>query len=117
MAIYIHTNDSQGLHQRLTASICNREIITWDVDKDGDYTIDRDQWRFKAWFRPTEKQGQLIFGIVQSRKYVMTNELYGVYHGRLVATILANFSDLISEVHVTPNPQRDVDIIDYGLTR
>lgn len=113
MAIFIHTNDPNGLHQRLTASIRKREIITWGVDKDGDYTIDRDQWRFKAWFRPIEIQGQLVFGIVQSRKYVMTNELYGVYHGRLVSTILAYFSDMISEVHVTPNPQKGVDIIDF----
>ena len=36
MAIFIHTNDPNGLHQRLTASIHNREIITWGVDKDGD---------------------------------------------------------------------------------
>ena len=114
MAIYIHTDDPHGLHQRLTASIHNREIITWGVDKDGDYTIDRDQWRFKAWFSPTEKQGQRVFGIVQSRKYVMTNELYGVYHERLVSTILAHFSDLISEVHITPNPQKNVDIIDFS---
>ena len=114
MAICSHTDDPHGLHQRLTASIHNREIITWGVDKDGDYTIDRDQWRFKAWFRPTKKQGQLVFGIVQSRKYVMTNELYGVYHGRLVSTILAHFSNLISEVYITPNPQKDVDIIDFS---
>ena len=114
MAIFIHTDNPNGLHQRLTASICNHEIITWGVDKDGDYTIDRDQWRFKAWFRPTEGQGQLVFGIVQSRKYVMTNELYGVYHGRLVSTILAYFSDMISEIHVTPNPQKGVDIIDFS---
>ena len=53
MAIFIHTDDPHALHERFTASICNREIITWGVDKDGDYTIDRDQWRFKAWFRPT----------------------------------------------------------------
>lgn len=114
MAIYIHTNDPHGLHKKLTASICNREIITWDVDKDGDYTIDRDQWRFKAWFRATESQDLLVFGIVQSRKYVMTNELYGVYHGRLVSTILAHFSDMISEVQVTTNPQKGVDIIDFS---
>ena len=114
MAIYIHTDDPHGLHQRLTASIHNREIITWGVDKDGDYTIDRDQWRFKAWFSPTEKQGQRVFGIVQSRKYGMTHELDGGYHGRLVSTILAHFSDLISEVHITPNPQKNVDIIDFS---
>ena len=108
MAIYIRTDDPHGLHERLTLAIFNREIITWGVDKDGDFTIDRDQWRFK------ERQGQLVFGIVQSRKYVMTNELYGVYHGRLVSTILAHFSDLISEVHITPNPQKDVDIIDFS---
>lgn len=114
MAIYIHTDDPHGLHKKLTASICNREIITWDVDKDGDYTIDRDQWRFRAWFRATEKQDQLVFGIVQSRKYVMTNELYGVYHGRLVSTLLAHFGNIISEVHVTPNPQKNVDVIDFS---
>lgn len=114
MAIFIHTDNPNGLHQRLTMAIFNRAIITWGVDKDGDYTIDRDQWRFKAWFRPTEGQGQLVFGIIQSRKYVMTNELYGVYHGRLVSTILAHFSDMISKIHVTPNPQKGVDIIDFS---
>ena len=114
MAIYIHTDDPHGLHERLTLAIFNRAIITWGVDKDGDYTIDRDQWRFKAWFRPTEGQDQLIFGIVQSRKYVMTNELYGVYHGRLVSTLLAHFSNLISEVRVTPNLKKGVDIIDFS---
>ena len=39
MAIYIHTDDPHTLHQRFTASICNHEIITWGVDKDGDYGI------------------------------------------------------------------------------
>lgn len=112
MAIYIRTQNPQRLIEGINRSIQNRDIVTWTVDKEGDYTIDRDQWRFRAWMKPTLKEGQLVMSIIQSRKFPMTNELYAVYHGRFVSTVIAHFSDEIEGVEVTPHPIIDVDVIE-----
>lgn len=113
MAIYITTSDPQQLLIRLNSAISSLEIVSWAVDKDGDYTINRDQWRYRAWIRPQIKNDNLVvLGIIQSRKYIMTNELYGVYHGRFVATVLAHFSDAIQEIRVTSEPEKSIDILE-----
>lgn len=112
MAIYITTSDPEQLLMRLNSAISSFEIISWAVDKDGDYTINRDQWRYRAWIRPHIEGDNLVLGIVQSRKYIMTNELYGVYHGRFVATVLAHFSDAIQEIRVTSEPIERIDILE-----
>ena len=77
MAIYIKTNDPVDLKKKIDFAINHRDIVTWSVDSDGDYTIDRDQWRYKCWLRPIIDDNMLKFGIVSSRKYLLTNELYG----------------------------------------
>lgn len=115
MAIYIRTQNPQNLIESINKSIQIRDIVTWAVDREGDYTIDRDQWRFRAWMRPIIEEGQLVMAIIQSRKYPLTNELYGVYHGRLVSTILAHFSNQIEDIRVTPQPIIEVDVVDTGL--
>ena len=113
MAIFIKTTNPELLLNCINEAISSFEIDTWDVDKDGDYTIDRDQWRYRAWLRSYVNDGQLVFGIVQSRKFLMTNELYGVYHGRFVATIMAHFSDVVQEIRVTSNPTKGFDVLDF----
>ena len=112
MAIIIKTKNPQKLIKLLNEAIENQEILTWNVDQDGDYTITRDQWRYHAWFRPREiKKDELIFGIVQSRKYSMTRNLYGIYHGRFVATLLSHFDELMDDITVSPLLKRGVDIV------
>ena len=111
MAITIKTKNPQKLIKSLNDAIENREILTWSVDQDGDYTIARDQWRYHAWFKPQDiKDGELIFGIVQSRKYNMTRKLYGIYHGRFVATLLSHFDDLMDDIIISPLLKRGIDI-------
>lgn len=115
MAIYIRTQNPQRLIEGINRSIQSRDIVTWAVDKEGDYTIDRDQWRFRAWMRPTLIDGQLVMSVIQSRRFPMTNELYGVYHGRFVSTVLAHFSNEIEGIEVTPRPIIGVDVIDTSI--
>ena len=93
MAIIIKTQRPQELINSLNRAINRRAILTWVVDDMGDYTISREQWQFLAW---------MIFGIIQSRKFPMTKELYGVYHGRFVATLLSHFDSDIIDINVTP---------------
>lgn len=114
MAIIIKTKNPDQLLQSLNDAIENREILTWMVDDDGDYTITRDQWQYHAWMKPYphHEEGILFFGIVQSRRYNMTKELYGIYHGRFVATLLSHFDTLMDDIQVSPLLLKDIDIVE-----
>lgn len=114
MAIIIKTKNPNQLLQSLNDAIENREILTWMVDDDGDYTITRDQWQYHAWMKPYIKQedGILCFGIVQSRKFEMTKDLYGIYHGRFVATLLSHFDTLMDDIQVTPLLLKNIDLVE-----
>lgn len=113
MAIIIKTNNPRKLIKALNEAIDNREILTWSVDQEGDYTIARDQWRYHAWFRhKVLEPNTLTFGIVQSRKYKMTRDLYGIYHGRFLATLLSHFDHLMDDINVTPLLIHNIDIVE-----
>lgn len=110
MAIIIQTQNPNQLINSLNKAIMSRSIITWTVDNIGDYTISRDQWRYLAWMRAYIDGNRLIFGIIQSRKFPMTRELYGVYHGRFVATLLSSFDTDICDLKITPLLMQGYDI-------
>lgn len=113
MAIIIKTDNPKKLIKALNEAIDNREILTWSVDHEGDYTIAREQWRYHAWFRlKILNSNVLAFGIVQSRKYKMTRDLYGIFHGRFVATLLSHFDNLMNDINVTPLLIHDIDIVE-----
>lgn len=114
MAIYIRTHNPQRLLDSINKAIDNKDIVTWSRDDEGDYTIEREQWKFNAWMRPRTEEGRLIIAIVQSRKYPLTTELYGVYHGRFVSTIVAHFSNQITHIEVSPNPDSEYDVFEEG---
>lgn len=110
MAIIIQTQNPNQLIKSLNEAILSRSILTWAVDNIGDYTISRDQWRYLAWMRPHIDGDRLIFGIIQSKRFPMTRELYGVYHGRFVATLLSNFDTDINSLNITPLLMQGYDI-------
>lgn len=101
MALIVKTDRSDFLIASLNAKIRQGAILTWTIDEDNDLTIRNPEWRNKAWFKCFISRDRLIFGIMPSRKYRMTRELYGVYHGRLAATILAHFDDIITSLELT----------------
>lgn len=110
MAILIKTRQPKVLLNRLNESINNGSILTWQVDAEGDYTIERMQWRCHAWFRPYVRNELLAFGIIQSSNFPMTRQLYGVFHGRFVATLLSHFDDMMEDIEVTTLMDRTYDI-------
>ena len=102
MAIIIRTNNPDLLLDGFTRAINDFRISTWIVDSDGDYTIKRELWRNHAWMRFYRIDScSVAFGIVESKKYPLLKDLYGIMHGRLVATLLTHFDNLISDIEVT----------------
>jgi len=111
MAVIVQTNNPKELIQALYQSIERHGITTWLVDNDGDITIANQVWRHKAWFSIRPESKSVIFGIVPSLRYSMTKELYGVYHGRLAATLLANFDDIIENIKLTAGYLENYDVV------
>ena len=112
MAIIIKTDNPQVVCDLFTQNVSNRDITTWIVDADGDFTIANPKWTYKAWMRPiiSREGNTLVFGFVSSRKHDITKGLYGIYHGRLVATLIAHYDHLIDSVTIKPllDPQTDI---------
>ena len=102
MAIIIKTSNPEQLYKGFTNAINDYSILTWIVDGDGDFTIKRESWRNHAWMRYYKINNESVaFGIVESRNYPLAKELYGIMHGRLVATLLTHFDDIIFDIEVT----------------
>ena len=112
MAIIITTKYPQTVCDLFAQDVNYRNITTWIVDADGDFTIANPKWTNKAWMRPIipHEGNTLVFGFVSSRKHDITKGLYGIYHGRLVATLIAHYDNLIDSVTIKPllDPQTDI---------
>lgn len=80
-------------------------IPSWYRDSDGDFTISNSKWNNKAWFRlRVTSTNELHFNLISSRTHPLTKEIYGVYHGRMTATLLAYFDNLITYTLSTSMP-------------
>lgn len=90
--ISVQTVAPTGLLAKIRRAIDNGHIVTWAYDTDGDFTHVPPQWRWRAWLRPTVQPGALALSIIPNSKSTLTNEVYGVYHGRFVEMLLAHFS-------------------------
>lgn len=111
MAIIIKTNRPDQIYEDFIRAINNLSIETWVVDSDGDLTIKRELWRNHAWMRYYKiNEESIAFGIVESRKYPLLKDLYGIMHGRLVATLLTHFDYLIADMEITSQLDNRFDI-------
>jgi len=110
MAVIVQTSNTIQLVESLHQRIIDNNITTWLLDDDGDITIRNPMWRQKAWFKIIKDPTRIVFGIIPSMKYAMTKELYGVYHGRIAATLLANFDDIIDSIELTSGYLDDYDV-------
>lgn len=102
MSIYVKTDNPQELVSKIRVNIDKKVIDTWSYDKDGDFTHDVDQWRYRAWIRPHIKQEKVIFAIVCRKDRNMSITEYAVYHGRFVEMLLVHFDELCKDISVTP---------------
>lgn len=112
MAIIIKSNNPQMLLETFVDGINSNEIATWIVDSDNDFTIANAKWAYKAWMRPIIKKESncLVFGIVSSTKHEITKGLYGIFHGRLVATLLSHYDELILSIDIQPFLDKNIDV-------
>jgi hypothetical protein len=98
MALYIRTTTPDALLKLIKKAIDDKEIDTWEYDKDGDFTHTPTQWRGKAWLRPHIKPNILQFNVIQTKNVTLTNEIKGVYHGRFIEMLLVHFEAKFSNV-------------------
>jgi hypothetical protein len=101
MAVRAICNNPQQLLGQLKAAIRAGTVKTWQLDQDGDLTHSPEQWRGKAWFRPSVETGVLVFKILGRQSVAMTTEVYAVYHGRLIEMLLAHFDDKFTSAVAT----------------
>lgn len=106
MAIIIKTTKPSVLLADIKEQIDQKKIETWLVDRDGDFTHDADQWRYRAWLRPFVEENRLVMGILcRTDKNISVSE-YAVFHGRFVEMILTHFDEMCTEVTATSLPTK-----------
>jgi hypothetical protein len=101
MAVRAFTDEPQELLSAIKKAIAEGVIETWRIDSDGDLTHTSTQWGGRAWMRPKVLEDRLLFNIVASKKEKMSKTLYGVYHGRLIQTLLIHFDSKMKTVSAT----------------
>jgi hypothetical protein len=101
--IKVETNDPQELLLSIEQAINNDEIITWKKTSSGSFTHATDQWKNKAWFRPTVKkeEGCVIFNIVRPKGGHVSSEAYAIYHSHFSYMLLQHFDRRFSKIHIT----------------
>lgn len=68
---------------------------------DGDFYHAPNQWKFKAWLRPTIETNRLVFGIVGQENVNLSTIAYAVYHGRFIEMLLNHFDKHFTEVYAS----------------
>lgn len=111
MALILKVEEPQAFKEAVESYIASGRIRTWILDEDGDITHANIRWKNKAWFNFQLREDGVAFGIIPSKKYGLTKEIYGVYHGRLAATLLTHFDTQIEELVINPELDPEIDIV------
>jgi hypothetical protein len=106
MAVSFFTDSPQWLLNEFNKRIEQKEpkdkITTWERSSDGKYyTHKSDEWRKKAWFKPSVETGRLIFNIIKPKDRNVTKVVYGYYHGHLIETFLNHFDHDFTKAEAT----------------
>lgn len=103
--IKIGTENPKGLLKKINDAIESGSIVTWTIDRDGDFSPIQEQWFGKAWVRPVLKDDQtdtLYFGILESKQHRMTKAIYGVFLGRFAEMLLTHFDTEMNSLQISP---------------
>lgn len=104
MALNVQCTDSAGLLGAIRKAIREKEVDTWVMDNDGDFTHSPEQWRHRAWLRPKVRDELLVFNILGRKNEKMSKTIYGVYHGRFAEMLLTHFDGEFTRVSATALP-------------
>ena len=101
--ITFNTASPQRLLASLREAIQKGRIATWS-EENGYFTHTPIQWARKAWLLPTLQGNELRFAIINSRGSNVSSEVYAVYHGRFIETMLAHFDQQFTNGYATAMP-------------
>jgi len=111
MAIRFATTTPKKLLASFKKAVDDGKVVTWAYDKDGDFTHTAEQWKSKAWLRPKVQEGAtLIFHIIKPQDSKISTEIYAIYHGRFIESMLVHCDSLFNEAVATAFPA-DGDIV------
>jgi hypothetical protein len=103
MSITLNTANSTNLLSTFKKGIDDGHVVTWSYDSDGDFTHTPPQWNKKAYLRPTIIQGALVMKFLGHKNNV-TWEVYAVYHGRFIESMIAHCHELFTDGAATAKP-------------
>ncbi len=104
MAINFETSDPHRLLATFKQAIDQGHVVTWSYDRVGDFTHTPPQWKDLALLRPSIYQGWLVMNFYGKVGQKTSKELYGVYHGRFIESMLTHCDTLFSNGTATAMP-------------
>jgi hypothetical protein len=107
MAVHLLTTGSQTLLSSFKKAIDNGHVVTWSYDTQGDFTHSTPQWKNQAWLRPNAKADRLVFNIIRPQNGKINKEVYGIYHGRMIESMLVHCDTLFTNGFATAKAETD----------
>jgi hypothetical protein len=104
MAINFATTTPNKLLAAFKKAIDDKKVLTWAYDKDGDFYHTPEQWKDKAWLRPSVLDGQMLTLNYLTRTTTTSKPDYAVYHGRFIETMLSHCDELFTTGSATSMP-------------
>ncbi|MBY3500178.1 hypothetical protein [Rhizobium laguerreae] len=104
MAVNFSTSNPRNLLDAFKKAIDDGHVVTWSYDGDGDFTHTPEQWKNKAWLRPSISDGVLTLNFVANNTITTTKAVYGVYHGRFIESMLTHCDKLFAFGAATAMP-------------
>ena len=107
MAVIVETDGPQVLLRGIYESIDSGKVQTWryqDYNNEIYLTHCANQWDSKAWLKPVQEGGMLVFYIYNAKNVVLTPEIYAVFHGRFIEMLLAHFDQQMNKIWATEKP-------------
>jgi hypothetical protein len=104
MSILFATDNANALLTKFKKAIDDKHVVTWGYDKDGDFYHTTDQWINKAWLRPKIGSDGLTLSILKPQNNAISAEVYAIYHGRFIESMLAHCDTLFKSATASALP-------------
>jgi hypothetical protein len=101
MALYLLTNTPRKLLETFRKDIDDGRIKTWEYDEHGDFTHKASQWYKEAWLKPGLGTDRLSLRIFPPKNKSLTWEVYGIYHGRFIESMIVHCHELFTQGFAT----------------
>jgi hypothetical protein len=104
MAIYFESANPAALLAAFKDAIDKKKVVTWSYDKDGDFTHTPEQWKNRGWLRPSSSSGRLTMSFLGTSDQVTTWEVYGIYHGRFIESMMVHCHSMFNDARAPSQP-------------